>query len=327
MQRKHRSAAKAHDQRPTRALRALGSGASVVEPLTNDDAMRALIVSAANAIAEAPPAAPAPPVPHGAGQRAGGSPADSRNPRWQNELGQFVRKAPPGTPVSALEAAAKAAIDSGSGSRPTGVTIRALGTPEARTAFCEAIIEHNGVVPACKALGLHTSTVFWMRGKDTEFGEQLNAAWSGCVESGVAGLHEEANSIVAIADEAANAAVASGNPEMARAVIDGAKIRILARKHKEEILMRMVGKLMPALYGERPSTEIHNGDKIVGLVVDADTQKRLIQLREKILFAPGGPRPRAPAHTASGPSPEATDVTDTNGKLTVDGRLITISQG
>lgn len=138
----------------------------------------------------------------------------------------------------------------------SGPTKRQLETEAQQEAFCEVVVEQGSVKAACNKLKLHHSTVFWLARQDLAFGRRLNAAWAACLESDYADCKE-------IADTCDNQSWSV------------ARLRIETR-------MRMIGKLLPAIYGERPSAEV-NITNNVGITCDDATRKRLIALRETLL--------------------------------------------
>lgn len=158
--------------------------------------------------------------------------------------------------------------------KPTSHTGQWLASPDNRLLLCATVQDKGGVRPACDALGLKAATVFWLAQTDDSFRDQLNGAWAAVVEQGLTEIDGLNAGAVEYAKDKENAANAN-------AVVS-------AIKYQCEMRLRIAGKLLPKLYGDKPNTEIHIGDKNIGLVCDETTRAKLIALREKITTAPAG---------------------------------------
>lgn len=138
-----------------------------------------------------------------------------------------------------------------------------LATYDQQQAFCEAVVEHNGIQPAATAWGMGPSSVFWHAGQHPDFRKMLNCALCAVWEAQAFALNNLCEDLLHMdADERMKSANAYGKVF--------------------EYRMRLLGKLSPLMYGDRPpnQTLIQNN---VGLVVDEETRERLINLREKML--------------------------------------------
>lgn len=280
-------------------------------------------VVAAAGLAPKAPLAPAPPVATpGAGGAAGGSPGDTANVRripgplgdpFPHNAGQtrcrLVAADPPTIPPPQPWDASKD-LASGPPRKPTSNTGQWLQSPDNRATLCATVQAMGGVRPACEALELTAATVFWLANTDESFRDQLNGAWGACAVRNLAEIEELAAGAVEYA---------KSNPETANAVVSAVKFQC-------EMRLRIAGKLLPKLYGDKPSTDIHIGDKIIGLVCDEATRAKLIALREKITTAPAGSL-AAPASTSVTIPGDRITFTDTNFTEDTHGRRLNISQG
>lgn len=147
-------------------------------------------------------------------------------------------------------------------------TLDALATEEQREEFCNAVVEHGSVRAACSALGLHHPSVFYLARKDADFGGLLTSAWAACLEADYAECKE-------LTDQCP--------PD---------KAAVMKCRMQVDTRMRMIGKLLPAIYGERPNAQV-NVQNNIGLVCTEETRLRLIDLREKLLAAGHASEPLA----------------------------------
>lgn len=144
---------------------------------------------------------------------------------------------------------------------PTPSQTSSLDSPESRQALFDAIVEHKGIKPACRALGIPASKVFLKARVDPKFQDQLRAAQA-------TNLERLVDECIEIADNATKDTWAV------------ARLQIETR-------MRIAGKLIPAIYGDKPATQV-NVQTNIGVVCDEATRQRLSDLRAKLVaLTPG----------------------------------------
>jgi hypothetical protein len=149
------------------------------------------------------------------------------------------------------------------GAIPTPTTpAKAFESEDFTEAFLQAVAEHD-VKPACVMFGLKSSAVFYWSNTHPDFRERLNAAMAASLEDHA---HE----------------VRERNKELLKMSPDDMMKCANAYRIAGEHDIRMIGKLLPKIYGDKPNTQV-NIQTNNALVVDEETRQRLIALREKLL--------------------------------------------
>jgi hypothetical protein len=141
-----------------------------------------------------------------------------------------------------------------------------LATVEQQEAFAQAVVEHQGIKPACEALGFKAASVFYHAKHHPDFEDRLDAAFEAVYKDAV---HDQLRL----------------NKELLKMSPDDMNKCANAYRVVGEQTIRLLGKLN-AKYGDRPEnvTNIQNN---VALMVDEETRQRLIALREKLLLPAG----------------------------------------
>jgi hypothetical protein len=135
----------------------------------------------------------------------------------------------------------------------------------------EAVVEHDGIKPASRAFGLGEGAVFYWASTHDEFRLKLNAAMGAVLEKQAHELNELCDQLLKMdPDDRMKSANAYGK------VI--------------ETRMRMLGKLLPKIYGEKPQTQV-NFNNNTALIVDEESRMRLIELQRKLLSNGGAEKP------------------------------------
>jgi hypothetical protein len=159
-------------------------------------------------------------------------------------------------------------------------TAERLADRAQRDAFFAAIVEQGSVNKAAKALSLNRSTIYLLAQRDETFGDELLAAEA-------TNLRKLVDDTQTIANEAANKVESCDDPKRAGAIVQAARLRI-------DTLLRLAGKLIPAIYGDKPAETHVNVGVQVNTVSDEKQRARLITMREEAARELGGPTRHLP---------------------------------
>jgi len=138
----------------------------------------------------------------------------------------------------------------------------ALVTEEQQDAFCRTIEEHGGITPACRAAGMSASSVFSYANARPAFREMIDASLRAVHEAEVFRCKELCEELLAM------------DP----------KERMMSANAYGKVFewsMRIIGKLSPKVYGDRPTNQTFVQTN--NLVCDEETRSRLIALNQKLL--------------------------------------------